>query len=88
VPSNPVLSSTLTTPPPNWTPYRLAACSHQLRNTYVPGNLKANTAAFLAAIKAEIATNGLASTWARACTLNSGARFKVIIKKVPGAKAP
>ena len=85
---NPTLSSTASTPPPAWTPYRLAACRHEIRNTYVPGNLKANTAAFLAAIKTEVATNGLASTWARASTLNGNVRYRVIVKKVPGAKAP
>jgi hypothetical protein len=85
---NPTLSSTATTPPPQWVPYKLAALRNEIKNTYFPGNLQKNTAAFLTAIKSEIATNGLSSTWARAETLNGNIRYKVIIKKVPGAKTP
>lgn len=85
---NPILSSTATTPPPQWVPYKLAALRNEIKNTYVVGNAQKNTAAFLTAIRAEIATNGLASAWARAETLNGNVRYKVIIKKVPNAKAP
>lgn len=78
-------SSTLTTPPTRWCPWKLAACRHELRNTYVAGNLQANKAAFLVAIKAEIASNGLASTWAKT---NAYGKYMVVVRLVPGAKAP
>lgn len=78
-------SSTATAPPTNWTPWKLAACMHQLRNTYVAGNLQANKAAFLAAIKAEVTLNGTASTWA---STNAYGKYRVVVKLVPGAKAP
>lgn len=78
-------SSTSTAPPTNWCPWKLAACRHELRNTYVAGNLQANKAAFLVAIKAEIASNGLASTWAKT---NAYGKYMVVVKLVPGAKAP
>lgn len=78
-------SSTATAPPTNWTPWKLAACDNQIKNTYVAGNLQANKAAFLAAIKAEIALNGTASVWA---SQNAYGKYRVVMKLVPGAKAP
>lgn len=63
----------------------MAAYTNQIKNTYVAGNSIANKAAFLAAIKAEIALNGTASTWA---SQNAYGKYRVVLKLVPGAKAP
>lgn len=83
---NPTLSCTATAPAPKWIDFEVACRMRQLKNIG-GGNKQQNRATLLAMVKAEIATNGLASTWTRAHTLNPNVRFKVIVEKVPGAHA-
>lgn len=78
-------SSTATAPPTNWCPWQLAAYTNEIKTTYVAGNVIANKAAFLVAIKAEIAVNGTASAWAKQ---NAYGKYLVVLKRVPGAKPP
>jgi len=68
-----------------WMPWQFAAYTNEIKSTYVQNSPIDNKAAFLAAIKAEIATNGLASTWARQ---NAYGKYRVVLRRVPGAKLP